>query len=171
MDRPTLYIACKLHGCSKEHVADIRNICEELREYFQVLPFNYDLLRGQPIGTREGVLPNDFGHVEMADMMLVIFNHDVSDGRGMEIAHRLGQNLIKRQRLLLVTTGGFEELSPMVYGIPLKYPEVHLFGNVPLRHVPWHFYEWARKRRALYSSTGEGITRPNNLTEISRLPV
>lgn len=120
--KPTLYIACKLCGAEPPHLHMVSNIIEllKLKDKLTVLPFAFDFETMQPTGERSQVLDHDLKKVEEADYMVVLLLGDVSDGRGMEVMHRMSLSRQKRNRTLILREQNSCH-SPFYDGLHSKY--------------------------------------------------
>lgn len=137
----TMYVACKLSGATLEKLAATHQLICKLNEPFQVLPFAFDFQTNTPLGDPLDVLRHDFHKVETAAVMVVILNGDVSDGRGMEIAHRMHQSSDQVARTLILAANGMS-YTPMYLGFKelfgvetLSFDEL---GDIPAIVTAWY---------------------------------
>jgi hypothetical protein len=143
-DRPSLYLACKLTGASRDHIDLVRDLIERLSLYFEVLPFQYDFKTYRPTGVRQDVLKLDLDKVEQADIMVVILNDDVSDGRGMEVMHRMHQSYNQAKMTIILHRTPLDAVSPMYTGLPYLYPGVTLKKFDQFSRIERLVLDWVR---------------------------
>ncbi len=164
-EMPSLYVACKLTGAPDKHIDSIAALITSLNKRFKVLPFQYDFAKRYPVGARQDVLRLDLEKVECAAYMLVILNDDVSDGRGMEVMHRMHQSSQQINDTIVFHKTPIEKLSPMYAGLPGKYAGVTLRRFDTMRRVETLFLEWVdvreeEKARMMMSLLGATCVAP-----------
>lgn len=143
--RISLYFACKLTGETRERLAAKKGLIDKLAQHFRILPFAFDFERNCPLGNVNDVLRDDLCKVRHAEIMVVLLWHDASDGRGMEVMHRLHTHSASDRNILILAPED-RKFTPFYLGLDREFGGVDIvhFDPSSLDGLAQKVIDWAR---------------------------